>query len=44
MVEAFVERVEFTPDPFDFAQGRLSPRWKVRALPGMTYFYKWEEC
>ncbi len=39
MVEAFVERVEFSRRvPFDFAQGRLSPRWKVRALPGMTHF------
>ena len=24
--------------PFDFAQGRLSPRWKKRAVFGMTPF------
>ena len=24
--------------PFGFAQGRLSPRWRVRALFGMTLF------
>ena len=28
--------------PFGFAQGRLSPRWRVRAVFGMTHSLIWE--
>ena len=29
--------------PFGFAQGRLSPRWRVRAVFGMTHFWRGQE-